>query len=61
MRDFVFVNKSVPGSVHPFFSQVYLFANDRHNYNTRFASNGLLKIPMNSTSIWHKNHLKPKQ
>ena len=47
----VFVNKSVSGSLQPLFSQVYLFANDHHNYNTRFASNGLLKSPNNNTSI----------
>ena len=47
----VFVNKSVSGSLNSLFSQVYLFAND-HNYNTRFASNGLLKILTNNTSIY---------
>ena len=31
---------------------MYLFANDHHNYNTRFASNGLLKIPINNTSVY---------
>ena len=52
MENCIFVNKSVSGSLHPLFSQVYLFANDHHNYNTRFASNGLLKIPTNNTSVY---------
>ena len=51
LENCIFVNKSVSGSLHPLFSQVYLFANDHHNYNTRYASNGLLKIPTN-TSIY---------
>ena len=46
MKNCIFVNKSVLGSLH---SHVYLFANDNHNHNTRFASNGLLKIPTNNT------------
>ena len=54
LENCIFVNKSVSGSLHPLFSQVYLFAND-HNYNTRFASNGLLKIPTNNTSIYGTN------
>ena len=29
-----------------------LFVNDHHNYNTRFASNGHLKIPSNNTSVY---------
>ena len=52
LENCIFVNKSVSGSLHPLFSQVYLFVNDHHNYNTRFASNGLLKIPTNNTSIY---------
>ena len=52
MENCIFVNKSVSGSLRPLFSQVYLFANDHHNYNTRFASNGLLKFPTNNTSIY---------
>ena len=52
MGNCIFVNKSVSGSLHPLFSQVYLFAIDPHNYNTRFASNGLLKILTNDTSIY---------
>ena len=52
MEDCIFVNKSVSGFLYPLFSQVYLFANDRHNYNTRFASSSLLKISTNDTSIY---------
>ena len=52
MENCIFINKSVSGSLHPLFSQVYSFVNDHHNYNTRFASNGLLKIPTNNTSIY---------
>ena len=52
MGNCIFVNKSVSGSLHPLFSQVYLFAIDPHNYNTRFASNGLLKILTNDASIY---------
>ena len=52
MGNCIIVNKSVSGSFHPLFSQVYLYANDHHNHNTRFASNGLLRIPINSTSIY---------
>ena len=44
MENCIFANKSVPGSSHPLFSQVYLFANDYHNYNTKFSSNGLLNM-----------------
>ena len=50
LKNCIFVNKPVSGSLHPLFSEVYLFANDHHNYNTRFASNGLLKIPTNNTA-----------
>ena len=52
MENCIFVNKSASGSLHPLFSQVYVFANDHHNYNTRFTSNGLLKIPTINTSIY---------
>ena len=52
MENCIFVNKSVSGSLHHLFSQVYLFVNDHHNYNTRFASNGPLKILTNNTSIY---------
>ena len=52
MENCIFVNKSVSGFLHPLFSQVYLFANDHHNYNTRYASNGLLKIPTNNNWIY---------
>ena len=38
--------------MHPLFSEVYLFANDHHNHNNIFTSNGLLKIPTNKTSIY---------
>ena len=51
MENCIFVNKYVSGCLQPLFSQMYLFANDHHNYNTRFASNGLLKNPTNNTSI----------
>ena len=51
MENCAFVNKSVSGSLHPLLSQVYLFANYHHNYNTRFASNGLVNISTNNTSI----------
>ena len=51
MENCISVNKSVSSSLHPFFSQVYLFVNDHHNCNTRFPSNGLLNIPTNNTSI----------
>ena len=44
MDNCIFLNKSVSSSLHSLFSQVYLFANDHHNYKTRFASNGPLKI-----------------
>ena len=50
MQNCTFVNKSGSGSLYSLFSQTYLFANDHHNYNTKFASNGLLKIPANKTS-----------
>ena len=52
MQNCIFVNKSGSGSLHSLFSQTYLFANDHHNYNTKFASDGLLKIPANNTSIY---------
>ena len=52
MENYIFVNKSVSGSLHSLFSQVYLFANDHHNYSTTFASNGLLKVPTNNTSVY---------
>ena len=52
MENCIFVNKSVSSFLHPLLSQVYLFANDHHNYNNRFASNGLLKIPTNNTSFY---------
>ena len=52
MGNCIFVNKSESGSLHPLFFQVYLFENDHHNYNTRFASNGLLKIPTNNAPIY---------
>ena len=52
MENCIFVNKSVSDSLHPLFSQVYLFVNDHHKYNTRFVSNGLLKIPTNNTSVY---------
>ena len=51
MENCIFVNKSVSGFLHSLFSQVYLLVNDHHNYNTRFATNGLLKIPTNNTSV----------
>ena len=52
MDNYTFVNKSVPGFLHPVFSKVCLFANDHRNYNTRFTSNGLLKILTNNTSVY---------
>ena len=52
LKNCIFVNKSVSDSLQPLFSQVYLFVNDHHNYNTRFASNGFLKIPTNTTSVY---------
>ena len=52
MGNCIFVNKSVSDSLHTLLSQLYLFANYHHNYNTRFASNGLLKIPINNTSVY---------
>ena len=52
MENYIYVNKSVSNSLDPVFSQVYLFAKDHINYNTRFTSNGLLKIPTNNTSIY---------
>ena len=52
MENSIFINKSVSGSLHSLFSQVYLFANDHQNCNTRFASNGPLKIQTNNTSIY---------
>ena len=52
MENCIFVNKSVSGFLYPLFSQVYLFANDHHNYNTSFESNGLPKCPTNNTSIY---------
>ena len=52
MENCIYVNKSVSNSLHPVFSQVYLFAKDHINYNTRFTSNGLLKIPTNNASIY---------
>ena len=48
----IFVNKCVSGSLHPLFSQLYLFANDHLSQNIRFASNDLPKIPTNNTSIY---------
>ena len=42
----------MPGSLHSLFFQVYLFSNDDHKHNTRFASNGLIKIPTNDASIY---------
>ena len=42
----------MPDSLHSLFFQVYLFANDHHKHNTRFASNGLIKIPTNDASIY---------
>ena len=52
MENCIFVNKSESGSLHSLFSQVYLFADDNHHYNTRFASNDVLKIFTNNTSIY---------
>ena len=52
LENCIFANKSVSGSLHPLLSQVYLFANDHRNYNTRFASNDLLKVLTNNTSIY---------
>ena len=55
MEKCIFVNKSASGSLHSLFSQVYLFANDNDHYNTRFASNDLLKISTNNFhNLWHK-------
>ena len=51
MENCIFVNKSVSGSLYPSLSQVYLFAKDHDNCKTKFAANGLLKIPINNTSI----------
>ena len=52
MENCIFVNKSVSGSLNPLFSQVHLFADDQHNHNNKFASNGLLISPTNNTSIY---------
>ena len=52
MENCIFVNKSVSGSQHPLFFQVYLFANDYHNHDTILASNNFLKILTNNTSIY---------
>ena len=49
MENCIFVNKSVSGSFQPLFSQVYLFANDYCNHNTRFPSNGFLKNSTDNT------------
>ena len=46
MKNCIFVNKYVSDSLHPLFCQVYVFTNNHHNHNTKFASNGLLKSPM---------------
>ena len=54
MENCIFVNKSVSGSQHPLFSQVYLFANDYHNHDAILASNNFLKILTNNTSIYFK-------
>ena len=54
----IFVNKSVEGSFHALFYQVHLFANDHHNYNATFASNVLLKISTNNTSIYGTKSFK---
>ena len=48
----IFDNKSVSVSLCSPLSQVYLSGNDHHNYKYRFASNGLLKILTNNTSIY---------
>ena len=58
MENCIFVNKSVEGSFHALFSQVHLFANDHHYYNATFASNGLLKISSNNTSIYGTKSFK---
>ena len=52
MENYIFVNKSALSFLHLLFSQVYLFANDHHNCNSKFASNVLLKIPTNNTSVY---------
>ena len=44
MQNCIFVNKSGSGSLYSLFSQTYLFANDHHNYNTKFSSNGLINM-----------------
>ena len=46
MENCIFLNKFVSGSLHRLLSQVYLYA------NTRFASNGFLKISTYNTSIY---------
>ena len=53
----IFVNKSVSSFLHPLLSQGYIFADYHHNYNTRFASNGLLKIPSNNTSTFETSKM----
>ena len=53
LENCIFVNKSVSGSLHPLFSQVYLFVNGCHSYITRFASDGFQYVA--------QNHLKPQQ
>ena len=58
MENCIFVNKSVSASLHPLFSQVYLFANDHHKYKTRFTSKDLLKIPANNTAVYGTKSLK---
>ena len=59
MVDYIFVelqlHQSVSGSLHPLFSQVYVFVNNHHNHNARFGSNSLLKLPTNNTSNFEKN------
>ena len=52
MESCIFADKSVSGSLHSLFSQVYLFVNDHHKYNNRFASNDFLKISSNKTPIY---------
>ena len=46
MDNCIFLNKFLSGSLHRLLSQVYLYA------NTRFASNGFLKISTYNTSIY---------
>ena len=54
MKNCIFVNKYVSGFLHPLSSQLYVFTNDHHNHNTRFASNVLLKITINNALICGK-------